>query len=92
MKVAVLFKGFPICSYDLLLSQRERYVTVKFFDTQISMIFDISELPESWDGSSALCRTLRNLPGFGCGGKGVSGGLEYNDKTLFAKIEKYYFY
>ena len=30
----------------LLLSQRESLVTVKFFDSQISMIFDISELLE----------------------------------------------
>ena len=31
----------------LLLSQRESLVTVEFFDPEISMIFDISELPES---------------------------------------------
>ena len=32
---------------DFLLSQRECLVTVKFFYPQISMIFDISEIPES---------------------------------------------
>ena len=31
----------------LLLSQRDSFVTVKFFDPEISMILDISELPES---------------------------------------------
>ena len=31
----------------VLLSQRENLVRVKFFDPEISMIFDISELPES---------------------------------------------
>ena len=30
-----------------LFSQRESFVSVKFFDPEISMIFDISELPES---------------------------------------------
>ena len=32
---------------SILLSQRESFVTVKFFDAEISMIFDISELPVS---------------------------------------------
>ena len=31
----------------LLLFQRESFVTVKFFDHDISMIYDISELPKS---------------------------------------------
>ena len=31
----------------LLLSQRESFASEKFFDSQISMIFDISDLPES---------------------------------------------
>ena len=38
-----------------LLSQRESLVTVKFFDRQISMIFDISELPESKYAFSKKC-------------------------------------
>ena len=38
-----------------LLSQRESFVTVKFFDPKISMIFDISELPESKYAFSGKC-------------------------------------
>ena len=33
-------------TWAILLSERESLVTVKFFDPEISMIFDISELPE----------------------------------------------
>ena len=39
----------------MLLSQRESLVTVKFFDPQISMIIDISELPESKYAFSKKC-------------------------------------
>ena len=42
----------------LLLSQRESLVTVKFFDPKISMIFDISELPESKYAFSSKCMCL----------------------------------
>ena len=38
----------------ILLSQRESLVTVKFFDPQISMIFD-TELPESKYAFSRKC-------------------------------------
>ena len=40
-----LFISQPI--WPLLLSQRKSIVTVKVFDPEISIIFDISELPES---------------------------------------------
>ena len=47
---------YNICKIvDLLLSQRESLVRVKFFDPQISMIFDISELPESKYAFSRKC-------------------------------------
>ena len=39
----------------MLLSQRESFVMVKFFDPEISMIFDISELPESKYAFSKKC-------------------------------------
>ena len=39
----------------LLLSQRESFVTVKFFDSEISMITSISELPESKYAFSGKC-------------------------------------
>ena len=39
-----------------LLSQRESFVTVKFLDPEISMIFDISVLPESkYAFSNKMC-------------------------------------
>ena len=38
-----------------MLSQRERFVTVKFFDPEISMIFDIFELPKSKYAFSGKC-------------------------------------
>ena len=41
--------------FPILLSQRESLVTVKFFDPQIPMIFDISELPESKYAFSKKC-------------------------------------
>ena len=41
--------------FCLLLSQRESLVTVKFFDPQISVIFNISELPESKYTFSRKC-------------------------------------
>ena len=40
---------------SLLLSQRESLVKVKFFDLEIFMIFDISELPESKNAFSRKC-------------------------------------
>ena len=40
---------------SILLSQRESLVTVKFFDPEISMIFDISELPESKHACVRAC-------------------------------------
>ena len=44
-----------------LLSQRESLVTVKFFDFEISMIFDISELPESkYEAFHVNCPSARH--------------------------------
>ena len=42
---------------SVLLSQRESFllITVNFFDPEISMIFDISELPESKYAFSGKC-------------------------------------
>ena len=41
--------------WALLLSQRESLVTVKFFDLEISVIFNIYELPESKYAFSRKC-------------------------------------
>ena len=50
-----LFHLVSITTIRFLLSQRESLVTVKIFDPQISMIFDISDLPESKYAFSRKC-------------------------------------
>ena len=50
--LAEVLSTLSFCCLDgniklFLLSQRENFVTVKFFDPEISMIFYIPELPES---------------------------------------------
>ena len=46
-QTAILFHLLLLWHLIVLLSQRESFKTVKFFDGEISMTFDISELPES---------------------------------------------
>ena len=56
----------------LLRSQRESFETVKFFDSNTSMIFDISKLPESKYAFSRKCRVC----GFFLGAGGMKSWLK----------------